>query len=80
MKTLFVNRNLIVSILAVMLLIYSVQGISYGQGEAPPLRQARPTRPWSSGFRLRLTKVLMRMPIRFRCVEKRLKQSGFQNA
>ena len=34
MKTLFVNRNVIVSILTVMLLTYSIQGISYGQ-EAP---------------------------------------------
>ena len=32
MKTLVVNRNVIVSIFAVMLLTYSVQGISYGQG------------------------------------------------
>ena len=34
MKTLFPNRNLIVSILAVLLLTYSIQGISYGQ-DAP---------------------------------------------
>ena len=34
MKTLFVNRNVIVSIFAVMMLTYSVQGISYAQ-EAP---------------------------------------------
>ena len=34
MKTLFVNRNIIVSIFAVMLLTYSIQGISYAQ-EAP---------------------------------------------
>ena len=32
MKTLFVNRNLIVSIFAVLMLAYSIQGISYGQG------------------------------------------------
>ena len=31
MKTLFANRNLIVSIFVVMLLIYGVQGMSYGQ-------------------------------------------------
>ena len=31
MKTLVVNRNLIVSIFVVMLLIYGIQGISYGQ-------------------------------------------------
>ena len=35
MKTLVVNRNVIVSIFAVMLLTYSVQGISYGQEKAP---------------------------------------------
>ena len=39
MKTLVVNRNIIVSIFVVMLLIYGLQGISYGQyeveGEAP---------------------------------------------
>ena len=35
MKTLFVKRNIIVSIFTVMLLIYGVQGISYGQGDAP---------------------------------------------
>ena len=35
MQTLVVNRNIIVLIFAVMLLIYGVQGISYGQGEAP---------------------------------------------
>ncbi|MDE0638475.1 MAG: cohesin domain-containing protein [Candidatus Poribacteria bacterium] len=33
MKTLVVNRNLIVLIFSVMLLTYSVQGISYGQDE-----------------------------------------------
>ena len=31
MKTLFVNPNVIVSIFTVMLLIYGLQGISYGQ-------------------------------------------------
>ena len=35
MKTLVVKRNIIVLIIAVMMLIYGVQGISYGQGEAP---------------------------------------------
>ena len=35
MKTLFVNRNIIVLIFAVMLLIYGGQGISYGQGGTP---------------------------------------------
>ena len=35
MKTLVVNRNIIVSIFVVILLIYGVQGISYGQGDAP---------------------------------------------
>ena len=35
MKILVVNRNLIVSIFAVTLFLYSVQGISYGQGKAP---------------------------------------------
>ena len=35
MKTLVVNRNIIVLIFAVMLLIYGVQGISYGQGGTP---------------------------------------------
>ena len=35
MKTLFVNRNIIVSIFVVMLLMYGVHGISYGQGKAP---------------------------------------------
>ncbi len=35
MKMLSVNRNLIVSIIAVMLLIYGGQSISYGQGKAP---------------------------------------------
>ena len=35
MKTLVVSRNIIVLIFAVMLLIYGVQGISYGQGRAP---------------------------------------------
>ena len=38
MKMLLVNRNIIVSIFTVMLLIYGVQGISYGQGEAPTVR------------------------------------------
>ena len=33
MKTLVVNRSIIVSIFVAMLLIYGVQGISYGQGE-----------------------------------------------
>ena len=35
MKTLVVNRNLIVLIISVMLLIYGIQGISYGQGSRP---------------------------------------------
>ncbi len=35
MKMLFVNRNIIVSIFVVMLLIYGGQSISYGQGKAP---------------------------------------------
>ena len=35
MKTLVVNRNIIVLIFAVMLLIYGGQGISYGQGGTP---------------------------------------------
>ena len=35
MKMLIVNRNIILSIFIVILLIYGVQGISYGQGEAP---------------------------------------------
>ena len=35
MRTLNVNRKSVVSILTTMLLIYWVQGISYGQGEAP---------------------------------------------
>ena len=35
MKTLFVNRNIIVLIFTVMLLIYGVQGISYGIDSAP---------------------------------------------
>ena len=34
MKTLVMNRNLIVLIFAVMLLTYSIQGIGYGQ-DAP---------------------------------------------
>ena len=36
MKTLFVNRNIIVSIFAVMLLTYSIQGISYAQDDVLP--------------------------------------------
>ncbi len=39
MKTLFVNRNIIASIFAVMLLIYGVQGISYAQGVADPVAE-----------------------------------------
>ncbi|MCG9134422.1 leucine-rich repeat domain-containing protein [Candidatus Poribacteria bacterium] len=35
MKTLVVNRNLIVSIFAVMLFVYGSQGVSYGQDDAP---------------------------------------------
>ena len=35
MKTLNVNRKTVVSILTTMLLIYWVQGISYGQGDTP---------------------------------------------
>ena len=35
MRTLNVNRKTVVSILTTMLLIYWVQGISYGQGDAP---------------------------------------------
>ena len=35
MKTLVVNRNIIVLIFAVMMLIYGGQGISYGQGGTP---------------------------------------------
>ena len=35
MRTLFVNRRIVVSIFSVMLLIYGVQGISYGQPDAP---------------------------------------------
>ena len=35
MKTLLLNRNIIVSILVVMLLIYGSQGISYSQFDAP---------------------------------------------
>ena len=35
MKTLGIKRNIIVSIFAVMLLTYSIQGISYGQLDAP---------------------------------------------
>ena len=35
MKILVVNRNLIVSIFTVILLVYGLQGVSYGQGEAP---------------------------------------------
>ncbi len=40
MKTLVVNRNLIVSIFAVMLLVYGSQGVSYGQGDAPTVTPA----------------------------------------
>ena len=36
MKTLFVNRNIIVLIFTVMMLIYGVQGISYGQEDGTP--------------------------------------------
>ena len=35
MKTLGIKRNIIVSIFAIMLLMYGVQGISYAQGDAP---------------------------------------------
>ena len=35
MKTLGIKRNIIVSIFAVMLLMYGVQGISYAQGDPP---------------------------------------------
>ena len=35
MKTLFVNRILIVSLFAVILLVYGLQGVSYGQANAP---------------------------------------------
>ena len=35
MKTLLANRKITVSILTMALLIYGLQGISYGQGEAP---------------------------------------------
>ena len=35
MKTLVVNRNLIVLIISVMLLIYGIQGMSYAQGSKP---------------------------------------------
>ena len=35
MKTQVMNRNLIVSIFAVMLLVYGSQGVSYGQTDAP---------------------------------------------
>ena len=34
METLFVNRNVIVSVFAVMMLIYGVQGVGYAQ-DAP---------------------------------------------
>ena len=47
MKTLVVNRNLIVLIISVMLLIYGIQGMSYAQGSnlcIPLLHQAIPTR------------------------------------
>ena len=36
MKTLFVNRNLIISIFTTMLLIYGMQGISYAQDDVLP--------------------------------------------
>ena len=39
MKTLVVNLNVIVSIFAVMLLIYGVQGMSYAQGVADPVAE-----------------------------------------
>ena len=39
MKTLVLNRNIIVSIFAVMLLIYGVQGISYAQEVADPVAE-----------------------------------------
>ena len=35
MKTQVINRNILISIFAVMLLIYGSQSVSYGEGEAP---------------------------------------------
>ena len=39
MKILVVNRNVVVSIFAVMLLIYGVQGIGYAQGVPDPVAE-----------------------------------------
>ena len=35
MKSLLVNRNIIVSIITIMLLVYGIQDVSYGQGNMP---------------------------------------------
>ena len=40
MKTLVVNRSIIVSIFVVMMLIYGLQDVSYGQGKAPTVTPA----------------------------------------
>ena len=48
MKTLFVNRNVTISIFTVILLIYGVQGVSYGQDEAPTIQEeGGPTIYWA---------------------------------
>ena len=51
METLFLNRNVIVSIFAVMLLIYGVQGVSYAQGAAPTVIPGETNRAISVSFR-----------------------------
>ncbi len=54
MKTLFVNQNVIVLILTVMLLTYSVQGISYGQGKAPTFTPGETNTSLVVNFRITL--------------------------
>ena len=54
MKILFVNRNLIVSIFAVLLLVYGVPGISYGQGEAPTVTSDETNTSLVVNFRITL--------------------------
>ena len=54
MKTLFLNRNLIVSIFVVMLLTYSIQGISYGQEKAPTVTPGETNTSLVASFRITL--------------------------
>ena len=80
MKILVVNRNLIVSIFTVILLVYGLQSVSYGQGEAPTVTPGENNTSLIVRFQITLDKGVDENAYQIQLRRKTPQVNGFQNA